>query len=116
MKLLIAVAGEAVFGKPLISVVNQELDEGAMAIGINIAPSDFERFISGLPHSKVEATIFMPEYQERAARHFDLAGALLALIRRPGGELEFIRLPEPLPLDDRSLLQTIQQVREIHGA
>jgi len=114
-KRLIAVAGEDAFGKAFISVVNKEIAPmGLMAIGINITPEAFPTFMEHLPRSKVEATVFMPEYQQKAARAMGLEGALLALVNRDG-QIESLRSPDPRPIDDGALLEIITTLRERYG-
>ena len=114
-KKLIAVAGKDVFGKQFISVVNKEIaKDNLMAIGININEEDFNFFISNLPQSKVEITIFMPEYQQVAAQHFGLQGVLLATVKKENG-LEALTADEPTPIDDVKLLQIIQTLKDEYG-
>ena len=114
-KQLIAVAGEDTFGKSFISVVNKEIAPmGLMAIGINITPEAFDNFISHLPKSKVEATIFMPEFQKKAAAAYGREGYLLALINR-GGDVELLCEDEQRAIDDRELYKIITTLRERYG-
>ena len=114
-KKLIAVAGYEVFGKTFISVVNKEIASfGLMAIGININEDDFGFFISNLADSKVEITIFMPEFQERAARHFGLEGALLASVKK-AEKLAFLTDEERRHIDDAALLEIIQRLKDEYG-
>ncbi|MRI58618.1 MAG: hypothetical protein C6H99_03820 [Epsilonproteobacteria bacterium] len=108
-KKLIAVAGKEVFGKKFINVVNSEIgDLGLMMIGININEDDFNFFISNLAHSKVEVTIFMPEYQKEAAKHFGLEGVLLMSYK--DGDMKFITADEVTPIDDRKLLALAKRI------
>ena len=110
-KKLIAVAGEDVFGKQFISTVNKEIASGGlMAIGININEEDFGFFIHNLPASKVEVTIFMPEYQKRAAEHFGLDGYLL-MSYKEDDTLRFVSTPEQKHIDDMALLELIQRLK-----
>ncbi len=103
-KKLIAVAGKDVFGKRFISVVNEEIaKENLMMIGININEEDFNFFISNLADSKVEVTIFMPEYQKEAAGYFGLDGALVMSYK--DGGMEFVTADEVVEIDDRKLLE-----------
>jgi len=114
-KKLIAVAGKDVFGKQFISIVNKEIaKDNLMAIGININDEDFGFFISNLPQSKVEITIFMPEFQQEAAKHFGLEGVLFATVKKEGG-LEALTANEPTPVDDAKLLQIIRTLKEEYG-
>ena len=108
-KKLIAVAGKDVFGKKFINVVNSEIgDRGLMMIGININEDDFNFFISNLPRSKVEVTIFMPEYQKEAAKHFGLEGALLMSYKE--GDMKFVTADDVTPIDDRKLLELAKRI------
>ncbi len=115
-KKLIAVAGKDVFGKQFISVVNKEIaQDHLMAIGININEDDFGFFINSLPQSKVEITIFMPEYQQVAAKHFGLkGGVLLATVKKTEG-LEALTANEPTFIDDIKLLQIIETLKDRYG-
>ncbi len=114
-KKLIAVAGEDVFGKAFVSVINKEIaSEGLMAIGININEEDFGFFISNLADSKVEITIFMPEFQEKAAKHFSLEGVLLAAVKK-GEKLDFLTDEERRHIDDAALLEIIQRLKDEYG-
>ncbi|MRJ02676.1 MAG: hypothetical protein GXO19_03750 [Epsilonproteobacteria bacterium] len=113
-KRLIAVAGRDAFGKRFISTVNGEIaPEGLMAIGINIDEAHFDTFISNLPASKVEITIFMAEYQRRGAEYFGLDGYLIAALKR-GGEMVFVTSPHMRPIDDRELLTIIREEVKPH--
>lgn len=109
-KKLIALAGYDTFGKAFINVVNQEIaDKKLFVIGININEEDFGFFINNLAHSKVEVTIFMPEFQEMAAKHFGLDGFLL-IAYKDGDKLSFVTANEKTSIDDRALLQLIQRI------
>lgn len=109
-KKLIAVAGKDVFGKKFINVVNKEaMDRGLMLIGININEDDFSYFISNLPKSKVEVTIFMPEYQKEAAQYFNSEGFLLMSYKN-GDKLEFITSAKEEVIDDGKLLELIKMI------
>ena len=111
-KTLIAVAGEDIFGKALITTVNKEIMPlGFMAIGINIKSEDFNFFISNLADSKVEITIFMPEFQKRAGEYFGKS-AVLAAFKKDGG-LVFIEGEKAI--DDRALLELIEKIRRVYG-
>jgi len=110
-KRLIAVAGTDCFGKSFISTLNKEIAErGLMMIGININEEDFGYFISNLADSKVEVTIFMPEYQERAAHYFGKSGALLMSIKGENG-LELVTAEQTTPMDERKLLELTQYLQ-----
>ena len=109
-KKLIAVAGKDVFGKQFINVVNTEIaDMGLMMIGININEEDFGFFISNLADSKVEVTIFMPEYQKEAAKHFELDGALVMSYKKDG-QLRFVTGDETTDIDDAKLLELAKRI------
>ncbi len=111
-KRLIAVAGKDTFGKQFINVLNKEIAPmGLMMIGININEEDFGFFIHNLADSKVEVTIFMPEYQQEAAKFFGLDGALL-MSYKEDGELRFVTAPEATPIDDRKLLELTKRLGE----
>ncbi len=109
-KRLIAVAGKDTFGKQFINVVNKEIAPlGLMMIGININEEDFGFFIHNLADSKVEVTIFMPEYQKEAAKFFGLDGVLL-MSYKEDGELRFVTASEVTPIDDRKLLDLTKEL------
>ncbi len=108
-KKLVAVAGVDTFGKAFISVVNKEVaKDGLMLIGININEEDFDFFIHSLAESKVEVTIFMPEYQRMAAKFFGLDGYLL--LAKKDKELTFIAADEEMPIDDQKLLELVRKI------
>ena len=112
-KKIISVAGADIFGKPIISVVNSELnDKGYLVIGINIREDDFDFFISNLENSKVESTIFLPEFQEKVANFFNKDGFTTCAYKKDG---EFILKTEDEAeyFDDASLIKTIKQIEEI---
>ncbi len=109
-KKLIAVAGKDVFGKAFINVVNKEIAEyHLMMIGININEEDFGFFIDNLADSKVEVTIFMPEYQKEAAKYFGYDGYLLMSYKNKDG-LQFEIAREKTYIDDQKLLQLAQRI------
>ena len=112
-KKIISVAGIDIFGKSIISVVNSELnDKGYLVIGINIKEDDFDFFISNLANSKVETTIFMPEFQKEAAEFFNKDGFAMCGYKKAG---EFIVLTEDEHryFDDRGLIDIIKKVEGI---
>ncbi len=110
-KKLIAVAGHDVFGKQFISVVNKEIaDKNLMMIGININDEDFGFFIHNLADSKVEVTIFMPEFQTKAAEHFGLEKPLLMSIKKENG-LEFVTNENETMIDDAQLLRLASMIK-----
>ena len=112
-KKIISVAGEDIFGKSIISVVNSELnDKGYLTIGINIKEDDFDFFISNLANSKVETTIFLPEFQKKAASFFKKDGYVVAGYKKDG---EFVTMVEDeiKYFDDRKLIDIIKQIEEI---
>ena len=112
-KKIISVAGVDIFGKSIISVVNSELnDKGYLVIGINIKEDDFDFFISNLPASKVETTIFMPEFQKKAAEFFNKDGFAICGYKKAG---EFVLLTddEQKYFDDRELINIIKEVEGI---
>ncbi len=106
-KKLIAVAGKDVFGKKFINIVNKEIaSKNLMTIGININEEDFDFFISNLPDSKVEVTVFMPEYQKKAAIYFGQEGFLLVSYKKDG-KLEFIISENEESIDDAKLFELV---------
>ncbi len=112
-KKIISVAGVNVFGKSIINVANSELnDKGYLVIGINIKEDDFDFFISNLVSSKVETTIFMPEFQKKVAEFFKRDGYAISGYKKEG---KFIVLTEDKQkyFDDRGLIDIIKQVEEI---
>jgi hypothetical protein len=114
-KKLIAIAGSDVFGKGFINVVNKEIAKyGLMAIGININEDDFHFFISNLAKSKVEVTIFMPEFQEKAAQFFKIDKFLLATVKKDDN-LEFLNFDSKVDIDDLKLLEIINMLRKEYG-
>jgi len=109
-KKLIAVAGLDIFGKSLISMINKEVaDKGVMLIGININEDDFGFFISNLANSKVEVTIFMPEFQKKSAQFFNLDGYLLCAYK-DDGRMMFIKSENEEIIDDRKLIELVDLV------
>ncbi|BCD59877.1 MULTISPECIES: hypothetical protein [unclassified Nitratiruptor] len=109
-KKLIAVAGKDVFGKQFISVVNKEIaDKNLFMIGININEEDFSFFIHNLKDSKVEVTIFMPEFQKKSAEFFGLDGYLL-MSYKENGALKFVTAPNETLIDDQKLLKLSKQL------
>lgn len=109
-KKLIAVAGKDVFGKRFINIVNKEIaPKKLLLIGININEEDFYFFISNLPKSKVEVTIFMPNYQEAAAKYFGNDGYLLACFKK-NDSLGFISSKNRESIDDIKLLELVEKV------
>ncbi|WP_281951200.1 hypothetical protein [Nitrosophilus kaiyonis] len=110
-KKLIAVAGKDVFGKSFINVVNKEIaPKNLLMIGININEDDFGFFIHNLENSKVEITIFMPEYQKKAADFFKVDGYLLVCYKKDG-KLKFITNDKETMIDDRKLLELTNRLR-----
>ncbi len=111
-KKLVAVAGYDTFGKSFISVVNKEVAaKGLMLIGININEEHFGFFISNLENSKVEVTIFMPEFQKEAALYFGQKGYLLMSYKKDGA-LRFVTSESKTDIDERKLLQLTKQIKE----
>lgn len=109
-KKLIAVAGKDVFGKSFINVVNKEiLNDNLMMIGININEEDFGFFIHNLKDSKVEVTVFMPEYQKRAADFFNIDGYLL-MAYKEDGEFKFLSSGDESFIDDIKLLELAKRI------
>ncbi|WP_084275492.1 hypothetical protein [Nitratiruptor tergarcus] len=109
-KKLIAVAGHDTFGKAFISVVNKEVaKDGLMLIGININEEDFGFFIYNLADSKLEVTIFMPEFQQKSAQFFGIDGYLLMSKKGKNG-LEFFTAQEETLIDDRKLLDLVKKI------
>ncbi len=112
-KKIISVAGEDIFGKPIISVVNNELNgKGYLVIGINIKEENFDFFISNLADSKVETTIFLPEFQRKVAKFFKRDGYALCGYKKNG---DFIVVTEDKEkyFDDRELIDIIREVEGI---
>jgi len=111
-KKLIAVAGKDVFGKSFINVVNKEiLKENLMMIGININEEDFGFFINNLKDSKVEVTIFMPEFQKKAAAFYNLDDFLI-MAYKDGREFKFITSKNESLIDDLKLLELSKKIRK----
>ncbi len=109
-KKLLALAGHDTFGKAFISVVNKEISSSNLfVIGININDEDFDFFISNLANSKVEVTIFMPEFQEKAAKYFGL-DAHLVIAYKKDDSLHFIQSEEKTEIDDKKLLELTQRI------
>ncbi len=114
-KKLIAVAGEDVFGKSFINVVNKEIASfGLMAIGININTDDFGFFISNLADSKVEVTIFMPVFQKEAAKYFGKDGYVVAAIKGEDGLL-LLEKEKQMQVEDVKLLDIVKELRMDYG-
>lgn len=112
-KKIISVAGSDIYGKPIISVVNTALnDKGFLVIGINIREDDFDFFISNLANSKVETTLFLPEFQKKVAEYFKKDDFVIAGYKKDG---EFIlkTKSEVEYFDDASLIKIIKQIEEI---
>jgi len=110
-KKIIAVAGYDIFGKQVLNTLNKELaDKGLLLIGINIRDDDFDFFISNLANSKVEVTIFMHEFQERAREFFKLEKNLLCAYK-DSKELSFITSDEKKHLDDGEILNIIGRIK-----
>ena len=109
-KKIVAVAGYDIFGKQVINVLNKELaSDGILLIGINIKDDDFDFFISNLADSKVEATIFMSEFQKRAGDYFKTKKPLLCAYKGGDG-LEFIEGDEKY-LDDSEILKIVKGIK-----
>ena len=115
-KKLIAVAGLDVFGKQFISVVNKEIaPKNLFMIGININEDDFGFFIHNLKDSKVEVTIFMPEFQKKSAEFFSLEGYLL-MSYKEGDTLKIVTASNETAIDARKLLELAQKIeRDTNG-
>ena len=112
-KKIISVAGVDIFGKSIISVVNSELnDKGYLVIGINIREDDFDFFISNLANSKVETTIFLPEFQKKVAQFFKKDGYAVCGYKRDG-DFIVVTEDEQKHFDDMSLINIIKQVEEV---
>ncbi|BAF69693.1 hypothetical protein [Nitratiruptor sp. SB155-2] len=109
-KKLIAVAGTDVFGKQFISVVNKEIaSKNLFMIGININEEDFGFFIHNLKDSKVEVTIFMPEFQKKSADFFGLDGYLI-MSYKEGDAFKFVTAPNETLIDDQKLFELSQNI------
>ncbi len=107
-----ALAGEDAANSKIPNVVNDYLASKevlAHLIGISIKEDDFDFFIKNLKNSKVEVTIFMPEFQKKAASFFDLKGYLIASFKK---ERDFILIEEKegLVLDDKKLIEIIEKI------
>jgi len=112
-KKIISVAGHDIFGKSIISVVNSELnDKGFLVIGINIKDDDFGFFISNLADSKVETTIFLPEFQEMVANYFKEDGFVVAGYKKDG-EFKLKVEEQVVNFDDASLIKIIKEIEEV---
>ena len=110
-KKIIAVAGYDIFGKQVLNVLNKELaEDGLLLIGINIKDDDFDFFISNLANSKVEATIFMNEFQKRAGEYFKTQKSLLCAFKKDE-RLEFITSDEEKYLDDIEILKIVKGIK-----
>jgi len=109
-KKLVAVAGYDIFGKQLINTINKEVaDMGLLLIGINIKEDDFGFFIHNLADSKVEVTIFLPEFQKKSADFFGQDGYLL-MAYKSGDGLEFITSESETFIDDGKLLELVRMI------
>jgi len=110
-KKIIAVAGYDIFGKQVLNVLNKELsDEGILLIGINIKDDDFDFFISNLADSKVEATIFLSEFQKRAGEFYKSGKPMLSAFKKDE-KLEFILSDEEKYLDDIEILKIVKGIK-----
>ncbi len=111
-KRLVALAGAEAAGKDIIEVVNMEISDSSMfLIGIDIKRDDFDFFISNLPRSKVEATIFMPEFQRMAAEAFGKEGYLVALYKKEGSIKSLVE-DSKRDIEDRDLLEILKIIGE----
>jgi len=112
-KKLIAVAGYEIFGKQLITTVNKELeDENLLLIGINIRNDDFDFFIRNLAKSKVEVTIFLPEFQKRSAEFYGVEGYLIAGYKKDG-KMKYLTDEQEIFMDDTNLIRVIKTVEGV---
>ena len=112
-KKIISVAGSDIFGKSIISVVNSELnDKGFLVIGINIKDDDFGFFISNLASSKVETTIFLPEFQKKVAEFYKKDGYAIAGYKKDG-EFKIKTDKKNIYFDDGLLIKTIKEIEGI---
>ena len=109
-KKIIAVAGYDIFGKQLINTINKEVaDMGLLLIGINIKEDDFGFFIHNLADSKVEVTIFLPEFQKKSAEFFGHDGYLLMAKKGKNG-LEYVLSESETFIDDTKLLELVRMI------
>ena len=112
-KKLIAVAGYEIFGKQLITTVNKELeDKNLLLIGINIRDDDFDFFIRNLAKSKVEVTIFLPEFQKRSAEFYGVEGYLIAGYKKDG-KMKYLTDEQEIFMDDTNLIRVIKTVEGV---
>ena len=111
-KKIIAVAGYDIFGKQLINTVNKEvMQKNLLVIGINIQEDDFGFFIHNLADSKVEITIFLPEYQEKVASFYKKDGAVIA-VYKVDDKLKYLVEDTKLNIDDTKLLEIINKIEK----
>ena len=111
-KKIIAVAGYDIFCKQLINTVNKEvMQKNLLVIGINIQEDDFGFFIHNLADSKVEITIFLPEYQEKVASFYKKSGAVIA-VYKVNDELKYLIEDTKLNIDDTKLLEIINKIEK----
>ena len=112
-KKLVAVAGYEIFGKQLITTVNKELeDKNLLLIGINIRDDDFDFFIRNLAKSKVETTIFLPEFQKRSAEFYGVEGYLIAVYKKDD-KMKFLTDEQEIFMDDTNLIRVIKTVEGV---
>jgi len=112
-KKLVAVAGYEIFGKQLITTVNKELeDKNLLLIGINIRDEDFDFFIRNLAKSKVETTIFLPEFQKRSAEFYGVEGYLIAVYKKDD-KMKFLTDEQEIFMDDTNLIRVIKTVEGV---
>ena len=110
-KKIVAVAGYDIFGKQVLNTLNKELaDDGLLLIGINIKDDDFDFFISNLANSKVEVTLFMHEFQDKAGKFYKLEKNLLCTYK-DGENLSFITSDDKRYLDDGEILKIIGRIK-----
>ena len=109
-KKLVAVAGYDIFGKQMLNTLNKEIEQdNLLMIGINIKDDDFGFFIRNLADSKVEVTIFLPEFQKKSAEFFKLDGYLL-MAYKDGDSLEFVTSKDETFMDDGRLLELVRKI------
>ncbi len=109
---IIGYAGEDTANSKMPMVVNDYLsanDIKAHLIGISISEDDFNFFIKNLKDSKVEVTIFSPEYQKRAADFYDLNGYLIAAFKKDG-EFLLVQEDKELFFDDSKMIEVIKKI------
>ncbi|WP_200763773.1 hypothetical protein [Nitrosophilus alvini] len=115
---IVALAGENATQNKAAQIVNRELmqkDINVRIIGINIREDDFGFFISNLKNSKVEATIFMPEFQKKAAGYFKTEGFLSAVYKKEEGFFHILN-DEIQIVDDGMLIKIIEKIGEENGS